>query len=75
MADACIHTRAYDDEEATARAYDLAALKYWGPGTIIRVVVAEEISGGAVKKNGGQGDVVVVGFTSHYSLRLDEEDL
>ncbi|KAL0653075.1 hypothetical protein Bca4012_095766 [Brassica carinata] len=79
MADAYIHTRAYDDEEATARAYDLAALKYWGPGTLISfqvrgVVVAEEISGGAVKKNGGQGDVVVVGFTSH-SLRLDEEDL
>lgn len=34
----------------------------------------KKISGGAVKKNGGQGDVVVVGFTSH-SLRLDEEDL
>lgn len=56
---------AYYDEEATA------ALKYWGPGTLISF---QKISGGAVKKNGGQGDVVVVGFTSH-SLRLDEEDL
>ncbi|KAL8497297.1 hypothetical protein ACS0TY_020837 [Phlomoides rotata] len=26
---------AYDDEEAAARAYDLAALKYWGQGTIL----------------------------------------
>ncbi|XP_047326207.1 AP2-like ethylene-responsive transcription factor At1g16060 [Impatiens glandulifera] len=26
---------AYDDEDAAARAYDLAALKYWGPETIL----------------------------------------
>ena len=26
---------AYDDEEAAARAYDLAALKYWGQDTIL----------------------------------------
>lgn len=34
----------------------------------------KKIGGGAVKKSGGKGDVVVVGFTSH-SLRLEEEDL
>lgn len=31
---------AYDDEEAAARAYDLAALKYWGPGTLINFPVS-----------------------------------
>ena len=34
-----ISTGAYDDEEAAARAYDLAALKYWGPGTLINFPV------------------------------------
>ena len=32
---------AYDDEEAAARAYDLAALKYWGPGTLINFPVRD----------------------------------
>lgn len=31
---------AYDEEEAAARAYDLAALKYWGPGTLINFPVS-----------------------------------
>jgi hypothetical protein len=31
---------AYDEEEAAARAYDLAALKYWGPGTVINFKVS-----------------------------------
>ncbi|KDO62307.1 hypothetical protein CISIN_1g0189232mg, partial [Citrus sinensis] len=30
-----ISVSAYDDEEAAAHAYDLAALKYWGPDTIL----------------------------------------
>lgn len=30
---------AYDDEEAAARAYDLAALKYWGQDTILNLPV------------------------------------
>ncbi|KAJ1695677.1 hypothetical protein LUZ63_012375 [Rhynchospora breviuscula] len=32
---------AYDDEEAAARAYDLAALKYWGAGTLINFPVSD----------------------------------
>ena len=35
-----LYTGAYDDEEAAARAYDLAALKYWGPGTLINFPVS-----------------------------------
>lgn len=30
-----VYLGAYDDEEAAAHAYDLAALKYWGQGTIV----------------------------------------
>lgn len=30
---------AYDDEEAAAHTYDLAALKYWGPDTILNFPV------------------------------------
>ncbi|KAK7392908.1 hypothetical protein VNO78_21358 [Psophocarpus tetragonolobus] len=32
---------AYDDEEAAARAYDLAALKYWGPSALINFPVTD----------------------------------
>lgn len=38
-----MQTGAYDDEEAAARAYDLAALKYWGPGTLINFPVSVSI--------------------------------
>ena len=31
---------AYDSEEAAARAYDLAALKYWGPETLLNFPVS-----------------------------------
>lgn len=34
-----INLGAYDDEETAARAYDLAALKYWGPQTTLNFPV------------------------------------
>lgn len=36
-----VYLGAYDDEEAAARAYDLAALKYWGPGTLLNFKISE----------------------------------
>ncbi|XP_022843373.1 AP2-like ethylene-responsive transcription factor At1g16060 [Olea europaea var. sylvestris] len=33
--------RAYDDEEAAARAYDLAALKYWGTSTFTNFPISD----------------------------------
>lgn len=36
-----VYLGAYDDEEAAARAYDLAALKYWGSGTHINFPVSD----------------------------------
>lgn len=35
----CIRVGAYDSEEAAARTYDLAALKYWGPDTTLNFEV------------------------------------
>ncbi|KAL6641979.1 hypothetical protein ACP70R_020160 [Stipagrostis hirtigluma subsp. patula] len=42
-----VYLGAYDSEEAAARAYDLAALKYWGPETLLNFSVddyAQEMS-------------------------------
>jgi hypothetical protein len=33
------HPGAHDEEQAAARAYDLAALKYWGPDTLLNFPV------------------------------------
>lgn len=35
---------AYDDEEAAAHAYDLAALKYWGQQTILNFPVISSLT-------------------------------
>ncbi|GJM88114.1 hypothetical protein PR202_ga04141 [Eleusine coracana subsp. coracana] len=35
---------AYDSEEAAARAYDLAALKYWGPETVLNFPVDDYVN-------------------------------
>ena len=35
---------AYDDEDAAARAHDLAALKYWGPGTVLNFPVRARLA-------------------------------
>jgi hypothetical protein len=42
---------AYDDEEAAARAYDLAALKYWGPDTILNFPVPPKFIGRTRRHN------------------------
>lgn len=39
MDDRLCGTGAYDAEEAAARTYDLAALKYWGPETVLNFPV------------------------------------
>nr|XP_028945633.1 rust resistance kinase Lr10 [Malus domestica] len=43
----------YDDEEAAARAYDPAALKYWGPGTLINFPVKPILRTSAIKQDSG----------------------
>jgi hypothetical protein len=38
-----VYLGAYNEEEAAARAYDLAALKYWGPTTYTNFPVRTSI--------------------------------
>ena len=46
-----VYLGAYDEENAAAQAYDLAALKYWGPGTLINFKVKNSISAFLCKDN------------------------
>ncbi|KAK3136024.1 hypothetical protein QOZ80_5BG0426920 [Eleusine coracana subsp. coracana] len=39
-----VYLGAYDSEEAAARAYDLAALKYWGPETVLNFPVDDYVN-------------------------------
>ncbi|PIA27960.1 hypothetical protein AQUCO_07400065v1 [Aquilegia coerulea] len=39
-----VYLGAYDEEESAARAYDLAALKYWGPTTFTNFPVTDYVS-------------------------------
>lgn len=48
---------AYDDEEAAAHAYDLAALKYWGQDTILNFPVL--VYSKALLINGGFSYVLI----------------
>lgn len=43
-------------EEKAARAYDLAALKYWGPSTHINFPVCFELVHGPFLRNNGLSD-------------------
>jgi hypothetical protein len=45
---ATVYLGGYDKEEKAARAYDLAALKYWGPSTTINFPVRYESAFGAL---------------------------
>ncbi|KAL0659629.1 hypothetical protein Bca4012_080215 [Brassica carinata] len=53
---------------------ELMMMRTWNTYQFSEELLFQKKISGGVKKNGGQGDVVVVGFTSH-RFRLDEEDL
>nr|VDD32268.1 unnamed protein product [Brassica oleracea] len=56
--------RTLDDEE-------LMMMRTWNTYQFSEELLSQKKISGGVKKNGGQGDVVVVGFTSH-RFRLEE---
>ncbi|XP_073135287.1 AP2-like ethylene-responsive transcription factor At1g79700 [Henckelia pumila] len=54
-----VYLGAYDDEEAAAHAYDLAALKYWGQDTILNFPLSTYLQ--EFKEMGGQSKEEYIG--------------